>query len=397
MQKSKSSIESIFSRNIEIYSLIGWFIVERNHETLDYIRILLDIIKYYGSISAKQIASKFGLEDRISNNLLLSLNRTYPNLLSVEEKNTQNYFSINQDYKEDDFKSIVEEIEMKLQFGICIEPLFFVDRFIRPDKDIEYKSIIDTEQIVDTLNQIISNTNNNLDEDSITLPDHLRFQSNKGAYLQGKTIGQLVFNEQHEFDVYIKDKFFNITITKTHPDYSKFIEELEEIKNQADSIDAQITNELEKILGKINYNYNINLDSGILIINITEDRNEYIGIVMNLLKLYEQKIFEIQLNNYWTLNLNIEVNVENKSIQSTILFFNIFLEDIDKNFESMLKLKRNKILNYVNKVWKKSNKNSNYVWSKKALLNHVKLIQDQNYSILMNYIYGKFMEEIIFV
>ena len=89
--------------------------------------------------------------------------------------------------------------------------------------------------------------------------------------------------------------------------------------------------------------------------------------------------------------------VENISIKDKIQFFNVLIDDICKNYDSILKMTCSKILSYANKIWKKTIRNSNFIWTKKDFLSHIMLIQDQKYSLFLNYVLGKFMEENIFV
>lgn len=390
--------QDIFSRRISVYSLVGWFNVEENHETQEYMGILLEIIKHYGTITSKQIANIFGLNENICNNLLITIGKNYPNILNIKMKNNQEYFSINQEYSVDNFKTIVKEKEIRISFGLCSKPLFFIDRFIKPDKNISSDSEQDSKFIFDSLNQVLSNTNHLLNEDAIILPNHLKYQPKKGVFIQGKANGLLIHNNtKNNFDVYINNNPYNIKINESHPDYIDLINELDDLKKQIDLIHSKISDLIKEKFVDIKFEYNIDLIEGFLTINILEDRSMFFGKILHLLKEFDQDFLSFDLNEYWTLRLNTNVNIKNKNIQNKIKFFYKLIDDLTDNYLKILPLNCNEILNHINdKIWKTIAKDSKYVWLEKDFLDCLGFIQDENYSVLLNYLSGRFMERIIF-
>lgn len=386
----------IYSKRLDIYSLIGWIIEEKDSESTEYIRIILEIIKFYNSISAFEINREFGLSEKIIVRLLNSIIKTYPGLLDFEEKNNNIYYSISDEEKLSNFETLHEKLERKISFGLCSSPILYINRFIKIDNSLKYSPEKENYIILKTLNKILSIAKKEINNYYTVNSDNIKLMLEKGIIIKGKSIGKLIFNSKNNFDIEISNLTLHDTLTSMHPDYSSLLNELSQIKKQEKQIKNKINKIILSLTKNITFELDLELDYGKVFISINESDMDKIGIIMNLLKSHDKESILIDLKNNWEANFEIEIAILNDELQNKVEFVNSLISDIEENYEDIFKKNSTQILEYINQFWQDLYPKSANTWSEDDFLGLLAILYNQKYSEWLNHIYGIFLEEIIF-
>ncbi len=316
-----------------------------SEEEKDIYEVLVSICFYYKSITAKFLLDRFGLTEKIGQNLLKIMANDL-NLLNEDDSKEEITYTLKSNIISDlsKKKTLLISKPFRKQITICEKPLFLTEKYIQYEKE---KDFLKENQISSPLLHIQEKIQQEDKKEIFNIPNSYKgIDSNQRTKYLGKNYAKLYFEDNR---AYLKFKNLIVgKINRNHPEYSTLLTEYENIKQISRDIDKKVMQEILNNCPDVDIVPIYNSTNHTVEITVNDIELEKFGQIYQIYRTYHDKIQEISIAEDWTYEITIKVFVSDLRLHFWINYFGkllnmvkqkigLFLNQSQLNFKKELK------------------------------------------------------------